>query len=479
MKDIKLMNITHHTPRRLSTLGSSLCLCASVLALSVFAPQALAQDLAPKAPPQSIKTTIINATIHTVSGPTIPVGSLTFDNGIITAITPGPAEAIATADQRIIDAKGQHLYPSLIAASTQLGLAEFGAVRATLDINETGDITPEARAVSSINPDSTLLPVTRTNGILIAAVIPEGGRIPGQVAVVKLDGWTWEQMAITQNAGIAIEWPQMRPITAWWMDRSEEDQLKDIKSATDTIDNAFTSAAAYRDAKAKDPATPIDLRYEALMTVLPPASGSATSQLPVFISATDLDQITAAVTWAVSKQLRPVIVGGRDAHLCTDLLKANDVPVIITGTHTFPKRADSPYDDAFTLPKRLADAGVRFCIASADRTAHERNLAYNASTAVAFGLDKDTALKSLTLYPAQILGIAPTPARAPKPNTPAYGSLEVGHSATLFLAPGDILEVTTSPTQAWISGREIDLRNKQSHLADKYREKYRQLKEAR
>jgi imidazolonepropionase-like amidohydrolase len=185
--------------------------------------------------------------------------------------------------------------------------------------------------------------------------------------------------------------------------------------------------------------------------------------LPVFIAAGDADQITAAVTWAAERGLRPVIVGGRDAEQCASLLKRHDVPVIITGTHAFPKRADSPYDDAYTLPARLAAAGVRFCIASADRTAHERNLPYNAGIAVAYGLDPEAALKAVTLWPAQILGVEKD-----------VGSLEVGKAATLFLASGDPLDVTTVITGAYIDGRAIDLGNKQSALAEKYREKYRQ-----
>lgn len=451
-------------------LNRLLARSSMALAMVLAAGSALAQDLAPKAAPQAQPIAIVNARIHPVAGPEI-TGAILFDKGVITQIVEGKLEP--AAGTKVIDAKGQHVYPGLIAANTQLGLTEFGLVRATNDINETGDTTPEARAASSVNPDSNLLPVTRTNGVLIAAVFPEGGRISGQVGVMRMDGWTWEQMAITTSAGLAVEWPSMRPFQAPWMERSDEDQQRDIRRALASIDETFKSARAYFDARAADPARLVDTRYEAMRGVF-----AKDAPTPVFVSAGDVDQITAAVTWSLERGVKLVIVGGRDAHLCADLLKKHDVPVIITGTHSFPKRSDSPYDDAFTLPKRLADAGVRFCIASADRTAHERNLPYNASTAVAYGLDRASAIKSLTLWPAQILGIDAALPAGPGRSAPSagYGSLEVGKSATLIVTSGDVLEITSNPVMAFIDGRTIDLSNKQSALAQKYREKYRQLK---
>jgi imidazolonepropionase-like amidohydrolase len=432
----------------------------SCLFLLALAATAQAQDLAIKAAPQQHAITITNATIHPVSAAAF-TGSLTFDKGRITAIGPNipkPPDAI--------DARGAHIYPGFIAADSQLGLAEMAAVRASNDYREVGDITPEVRAIVSVNPDSTLIPVTRSNGVLTAAIFPEGGRISGRVGVIRLTGWTWEEMAVKADAGLAISWPSMRPITAPWMETPDTEQQDASRKALAALDEAFKTAAAYNAAKRADPSQAADLRWEAMRPLFAyegegPNDGPA--QLPVFIAAADSEQITAAVTWAVERKLRPVIVGGRDAEQCAELLKRHDVPVIITGTHAFPKRADSPYDDAYTLPARLAAAGVRFAIASADRTAHERNLPYNAGLAIAFGLSPDAALKSVTLWPAQILGVDRD-----------LGSLEVGKAATLFVASGDPLDVTTTISGAYIDGREIDLSNKQTKLADKYREKYRQ-----
>ena len=200
-----------------------------------------------------------------------------------------------------------------------------------------------------------------------------------------------------------------------------------------------------------------------MLSVIPHSDGSAPDN-PVYISANDVDQINAAVTWAIDLGLRPVIVGGTDAPLSAELLKQYDVPVIITGTHKFPKRADAPHDGAFTLPIELTDLGIRWCMSSADDTAHERNLPYNVSKAVAFGLDHDAGMRGLTIDTARILEI-----------DDLVGSLEPGKQATLIVTTGSPLEITTNPVMAFVQGRQISLKSKQSELAEKYREKYRQL----
>lgn len=425
--------------------------------LLTLAAAAHGQDLGVKAPPQRQAIAIINATIHPVSGPAVE-GNIVFEGGTIRALGP---DATVPAGAKVLDGAGKHVYPGLIAPQTQLGLSEISAVRASNDMNEVGDFSPEVFAAVSVNPDSTLLPVTRANGVLLAATFPTGGRIPGRASVVQLDGWTWEDMAILPDAGLILEWPFVRPVTAWWMDRSEDEQRGDIDRSITAIDALFDAAGAYYALREADPGAPVDTRFEAMRGIFPGAS----PQRPLYVRAMELDQIVSAVSWAVRRGLRPVVVGGRDAPLCAALLREHDVPVIVAGTHTFPKRDDLPYDHAYTLPARLHAAGIRFCIGSADDTAHERNLPYNAAMAGAHGLDAGAALRAITLSPAEIFGIAGR-----------YGSLEVGKSATMIVATGSPLEVATRVEHAFIDGREIDLSNKQTRLAEKYREKYRQMR---
>lgn len=419
---------------------------------------AAAQDLGVKAPPQKAAIVINGATIHPISGPAIENGHVVFDKGVITSVGSGPAPTVSGAT--VIDGSGKHVYPGLVGANTQMGLMEIGAVRATIDMAETNDVSPEVRAAVAVNPDSTLIPVTRSNGVLTVAVIPMGGLVPGRLSVIRMDGWTWEDLAIADDAGLVVNWPNMRINTGWFVRTPPEEQAEQMRKSLETIESAFAAAAAYFAALKADPTTEIDTRWEAMR-------GSIEGGNPVYIRAQELEQIESAVSWAVRRGLKPIIIGGRDADLCTDLLKRHDVPVIVAGTHRVPRRLDAPYDSVYTLPIALQAAGVRYCIAGEggnSETPHERNLPYQAASSVACGLSPDDAIRAITLDAAKLLGVADR-----------LGSLETGKSATLIVTNGNPLEVTTTVELAFIDGRRIDLSNKQTDLADKYREKYRQL----
>lgn len=432
-----------------------------VVAWVMAAAAAYGQDLTPTAPPQAAPVAIINATIHPIEQDPIAVGYIVFDDGVITDL--GPMPYVHEGPGVVVDGTGRHVYPGLIGAVTQIGLTEIGAVRATHDYDEVGAFTPEVRAAVAINPDSTVIPVTRSAGILTVGVFPTGGRVPGRVSVIRLEGWTWEDMTILDDAGLVVNWPTVRPVVRPWSRQSREEQLKEIRQRLDEMDAFFSAAEAYRAACSAEPDHPLDVRFEAMQRLY---ADEQTGQVrrPVFLAASDVDQISSAVTWAAGRGLKAVIVGGRDAPLVADLLRRHDVAVIVEGTHRFPKRGDSPYDDAFTLPLRLEQAGLRWCLASGDETPHERSLAHQAATAVAYGLDPAAALRAITLSPAEILGVADR-----------VGSLRIGKSATLILTDGNPLELSTTVERAFIDGRELDLSNKQTRLRDKYREKYRQL----
>jgi imidazolonepropionase-like amidohydrolase len=431
---------------------------------ALWAAVADAQDLTIKAPPQSRPIVIDGIDIHTVSRGLVPAGTVVFDGGVITGVFGEgafDASLLGGKEPVRIDGRGKHLYPGLVGPYSQLGLTEIQSVRPSTDMDEAGGFTPEVRAFVAVNPDSTLLPVTRRNGVLTVGVFPTGGTVSGRASVIQLEGWTSEELTIQSDAGLTLNWPQMRTIDAWWMTRSREEQERDAKQAMEAINRVFDAAAAYASARDADPSVATDVRYEAMRDVLPTAG--AAPKRPVFIAATDVDQITAAVDWAAGRGLRVVIVGGRDAGLCTELLRKHSVGVIIGAVFAVPRRADSPTDEAFVLPARLHEAGITFAIASGDDTAHERNLPYAAAKAIAYGLPPEAGLAAVTLGAAKLLGV-----------DSQVGSIEVGKRATLLITDGNPLEVTTVIHRAFISGREIDLSSKQSKLAEKYIEKYRQ-----
>ncbi len=421
--------------------------------ITLVATPAFAQDLTPKAGPQRAPVAILDATLHTIDRGVIPGGTIWFEDGVIRGIHGASEDFALPEDTRRINGRGLHVYPGLIGANTTVGLQEISSVRATRDENEVGDMTPEARAAVAVNPDSTVIPVTRQNGVLTVGVIPAGGLVPGRAAVMQLAGWTWEEMAIEQDCGLVVQWPS-RSTRSRRGGRSENDGADEQRQQ---IDKAFREARAYLEARANDSNLPTDIRLEAFGPAL-------RGEKPVMIRADQLEQIQSAITWAVDLGVRPVLLGGRDAMLCLDLLREHDVGVVITGTHRLPKRRDAAVDEPFRVPARLAESGLRWCLASSSPFYNERNLPYHAATAVAHGLDHDTALRAITLSAAEMLGVGDK-----------LGSLTVGKLATLMITDGDPLEYTTRVRRAFVSGRDVDLSSKQSRLAEKYREKYRQM----
>jgi imidazolonepropionase-like amidohydrolase len=428
---------------------------------------AAGQDLLPASPAQDHAVFLTGGTVHTVSGETIENGVVGFNDGAITMVGDASVMQIIqlAPGTEIVDVSGHHVYPGLFAAHTQLGLTETSSVRATRDSGEIGSYNPEVRAAVAVNPDSTLLPVARLNGIMLAGVMPTGGRVAGRASVIRLDGWTWEDMTVRGDAGMLVNWPGVRANPGMWRTSPEGDAVSRVQRSLDAVRDYYDTAAAYAVARAADPSHPKDLRLEAMTPYLGgdhADEGAGARRL--LVSANDYDQIVSAVSFAAGRGIPLAIVGGRDAPLCAGLLIEHGVPVIIDGVYRFPKRADSPHDDAYTLAARLAEAGVAFCISGADRDGNVRNLPYEAAMASRYGLDPDEAVRAITLSPAEILGVADR-----------YGSLEQGKSATLIVTTGDVLEITSNVAHAFIDGRRVSLKSKQTELRDKYTEKYRQL----
>jgi len=433
----------------------------ALLAAAVFiAPTARGQDLVHKAPPQSRPVVIEHATIHTVSGGVIEDGTVVFDRGVITQVVAADQRVRTPRNAERIDATGKHVFPGFVSAVTSLGLVEVQAVRATVDASEVGSMTPEVRGAVAVNPDSTLIPVARTGGVLTAGVFPSGGVIPGRASILRLDGWTWEDMTIDDAAGLIINWPRMRPFNSPFARRSSEDQTKRSKEQIEKIASTVRAAKAYYTARDADPTLKTDLGFEAMRDALQ-------GRDPVFLFAQEYEQIVSAVSWALDEGLKPILVGGADAALAADLLTANNIPVILTGSFRVPGRRDAPVGEAYTLPIDLEQAGVRWCMSTGGGSfgaANERNLPFHAAACVAYGLDPAVALRSITLDAAEILGVGDR-----------LGSIEPGKAATLVIADAPPLDITMHAEAAFIDGRRIDLTNKQTELRDKYRDKYRQL----
>src|SRR5437762_8064389 len=286
------------------------------------------------AQPQAKPIAIKGATIHPVSGPDIPNGTIVFENGKITAIG---ADGAIPSGADVIEANGKHIYPGLINANTVLGLVEIGAVRSTVDVEETGALNPNVRSITSVNPDSELIPVARAAGVLTAPSVPEGGIISGQSAVLRLEGWTPEEMTVLSPAAMHLHWPNLTIDRRPRARKSGKDHEKEIEKAQKQIRDAFANARAYWQAR-KNPAPDFktDLRWEALMPVFD-------GKLPLFIHASTLAQIQAALAWAKEMQLKFVLVDGDDAWRIAPQLKESGVPVILGPATSLPPRRDDDY----------------------------------------------------------------------------------------------------------------------------------------
>ncbi|ABZ77497.1 conserved hypothetical protein [Shewanella halifaxensis HAW-EB4] len=348
---------------------------------------------------------------------------------------------------QIIDAKGKHLYPGLIALDTTMGLIEVEMMRPSNDAYEVGYINPQLEAISAFNPDSEIIPTVRVNGITHAQVVPQGDGLAGQSALVAMDSWTVEDALVKSNKQFHLYWPHIR-----WLSKEADkrkEQLADLKRRVDTVYSAFSDGQRYQLASKAGKVNKIDLRWQALAPLY-----EGNSQL--FIHAQSQKQIEEAIALSKLYSFSIVIVGGYDAWRVADALAEVNAKVIYNQTLTLPKRNDEPIDLAFKIPALLKQAQVPFALAFSSDW-NSRNLPFAAGQTVAYGLTKEEALKSITLDAARVLDIDDMGAIAP------------GFKANIILASGDILDPMQAGIESiYIDGRKIDLNNRHQQLYQKY-----------
>jgi len=409
-----------------------------------------AQNPAP-APEQTLPILIQGGTIHTGNGTVIENGIVVFASGKITYAgdASGKNSLKDMNSYKMIDAKGKHIYPGIIALNSTLGLIEIDAVRSTRDYNEVGDVNPNVRAVISYNTDSKIIPTVRSNGVLLAEATPQGGTISGTSSVMMLDGWNWEDAVYKEEAGIHLNWPRMI-ISKGQNAEPEDKQRENINKSLQDIRSFFSEAKTY----AKQNPEEKNLRLEAMKDLF-------NGNKKLFVHCDFIKEIVAAVNFCKEFGVKMVLVGGMDSWRVTDLLKENNIPVIIVRTHLLPPREDEDVDLPYKLPSLLTKAGITVCITDGDSWP-QRNIPFQEGTAAAHGLTKEEALTCITLNPAKVLGIDST-----------TGTVETGKDATLFISSGDAMDMKTNNEEmAFIKGKEIVLDDVQKQLYRKYMKKY-------
>ncbi len=413
---------------------------------------ATAQETVYPAPQQKETITLTNATIHVGNGQVISNGNVVLTNGKITEV----GTSTSTAG-KIIDCKGKHIYPGLILSSTQLGLVEVPTVRATVDASEIGEINPSVRSIVAYNTDSKVINTLRNNGILLASTIPDGGIISGSSSVVQLDGWNWEDAAYEKDNAIHFRMPSLlaRPRSRFNFGGPQvpaEDPVKKGLEQVEKVRTFFREAKAYTAELNHDNT---NLKYEAV-------KGLFTKKQKLFIHCNIVKEMLIAVDFVKEFGFDVVIDGGVDSWQIADILKQNNIAVVLGQLHDLPAMVDDDIDQPFKTPYLLQKAGVLFALNDDDGNSRNRNLAFNAGTAVAYGLTKEEALTAITLNAAKILGIADK-----------TGSVEIGKDANIVVSDGDILDMKSNIiSYGFIQGRQVDLNNKQKQLFEKYKYKY-------
>ena len=410
-----------------------------------------AQETMLPALPQKETIALTNATIHVGNGQVINNGTVVFKNGKITEVS----AVASTAGAKIIDCKGKHIYPGLILTASQLGLVEVPSNRATVDGSEIGEMNPSIRSLVAYNTDSKVTNTLRTNGILLANVIPAGGIISGSSSVVQLDAWNWEDAAYKTDVAIHFRMPSLLNRRGGGRGFGQQPPADPVKTGLEQIEKVkvfFREAKAYL-AESKHENT--NLKFEAVKNLFD-------KKQKLFIHCNIVKEMLLAVDFVKEFGFDVVLVGAVDSWQIADILKQNNMAIILNQLHDLPTMIDDDIDQPFKTPYLLQKAGVLFTINDDDGNTRYRNLPFNAGTAATYGLSKEEALSAITLNAANILGIADK-----------TGSIETGKDANIVVSEGDILDMRTNIiTNAFIQGRQIDLNNKQKQLAERYETKY-------
>ncbi|HEY4209457.1 MAG TPA: amidohydrolase family protein [Puia sp.] len=402
------------------------------------------------------KLYITGGTIHIGNGEVIEGGTIAIDHGKIVQV--GQNISVPSGnDVKVIDAKGQQVYPGLILPVTDLGLKEIGnGVRGSNDYEELGDLNPSIRSIVAYNTDSKVINTLKANGILLASVTPQGGTISGSSSVVQLDAWNWEDAAYKMDGAIHVNMPSfiVRPRRFGRRPGGPPptDPTKEALDKVEEIKTFFREAKAYIQLPAHKET---NLKFEAVR-------GLFSKQQKLFVHGDQVKQMLVAVDFAKEFGFDVVIVGGSESWLIAPLLKANHIAVILNEEHALPTTEDDDVDQPYKTPAELQKAGVLFALNDDHEESRYRNLSFNAGTAAAYGLTKEQALQAITLNSARILGI-----------DDRTGSLEAGKDANIVISGGDILDMRTANiAHCFIQGREVSLDNKQKQLYRRYMQKY-------
>ncbi len=396
-----------------------------------------------------------NGTVHVGNGTVIENATVKINNGKIEEV----GASVAISGGEVFDVSGKHIYPGLILPASTLGLQEISGIRSMQDFTELGDYNPSVRSIVAYNADSKITNTLRSNGILLAHTAPVGSLIGGQSSVVQLDAWHFEDAAYRTDMGMQFYMPSLLSrqggrfgaLLALFAPPQATDPNKEALDKIEQVKQFFREAKTYIQSEQKTP----NLKMEATRKLF-------AKKQKLFIHCNQVKQMLLAIDFVKEFGFDVVLVGASDSWQIADLLKQNNISVIISQMHNLPTLDDDDVDQPYKAPAALQKAGVLFCINDDDPQNRGRNLPFNAGTAVAYGLDKEAGVSAITLNAAKVLGI-----------DDVTGSIEKGKDANIIVSEGDILDMKSSVVlHAFIQGRKLELNDKHKQLFERYKYKY-------
>ncbi len=396
---------------------------------------------------------LTNARVETITNGVLENATVIIQDGRIAAV--GQSVSVPS-DAEVIDCSNKTVYPGMIDSGTRIGLVEVNSDPRTRDFSEIGDVIPQMQALTAVNPNSALIPVTRVSGVTTALTVPSGGIFSGTAALINLYGYTPDQMYAGFKA-VVMNFPTTGR-RGWWDDRSDEEIKKAVEERMNSIADVWKNAQAYAriDSAIAAGNDEAELGYYPEMEALVPV---VRGEMPLLIQVNTAKDIEKAIEWVKENKVNAVFTGVAEGWRVAEEIAEAGIPVITGPVLSQPTRAYDRYDKAYANAGLMSKAGVKVAIQTSEAE-NVRNLPYHAGFAAAYGMGKEAALRAITIVPAEIFGVDDN-----------LGSVEEGKVANLFIADGDIFETATNVEQVFINGWKVPMESRQTQLYEEFLER--------
>jgi imidazolonepropionase-like amidohydrolase len=403
--------------------------------------------LVPAAQGSADTLAIVGGKVFPVIGPPVENGTVLIVDGTVTAV--GASVSIPTGAKQI-DAQGKWVTPGFIHSATALGILEVDLVDDSDDTRAKGDrgVAAAVRVWDSLNPDSTLWAPAREDGITHAVVLPGGGFVGGQGALVETLEGSRPDMVRKAPAAMFVDVTDRGSAEV----RSRSELLLRLRELLE-------DARAYglrRPAFESNQIRPLAANRVHLAALQPVLKGT----LPLVVRVDRAADIQGVLALTREYRLRVIVLGGVEAWKVASDLAATRVPVLTGGQTDLPNgfgQLGATLENAALLRK----AGVTVALTTGgENNFRVRSLRQHAGNAVANGLSWDEALRAVTLSPAEVFGVADR-----------IGSLQAGHEANVVVWDGDPFELSTRAVQVFVRGRQSTTPSREQLLVERYRQK--------